>query len=116
MPMCPNCGKRVSITDKRCSRCGTKLDFIPKPKVDRHYLAFALALVGLILSIISFPNNILLIMSVILGIIATVTIRRYARSGAVILVFASIAQLMAGGFSLGLVFYVLAIIAALIRG
>ena len=25
MPYCPECGKKVSITDKRCSKCGTKL-------------------------------------------------------------------------------------------
>ena len=36
MPYCPECGKEVSITDKRCSKCGKKLskelfEDIPKP-------------------------------------------------------------------------------------
>lgn len=73
MPYCPECGKKVSITDKRCSKCGTKLSkelFEDIPKANEfvsqlndntqktknrkyHNIEFALALITVILTALS---------------------------------------------------------------
>ena len=73
MPYCDNCGNRVSITDKRCSKCGNKLDSIPPivepnetilTRIKRffspepyHNIEFILALIGVLLSVLAIPNS-----------------------------------------------------------
>ena len=68
MAYCPECGAKVSITDKRCSKCGTRLPLndIPKPsnavnniipKSDQHNVEFALAFIGFIFSLLSLTFN-----------------------------------------------------------
>ncbi len=77
MPYCPECGKKVSITDKRCSKCGTKLlkeffDDTPKPnefvsklkdntqntnKRKYHNIEFALAIISIILTVIAIAQS-----------------------------------------------------------
>ena len=77
MPYCPECGKKVSITDKRCSKCGTKLskelfEDIPKANEfvsnlndntqklkDRKYhnIEFALAIITVVLTVISLSHS-----------------------------------------------------------
>ena len=77
MPYCPECGKKVSITDKRCSKCGTKLlkeffDDNPKPnefvsklkdntqntnKRKYHNIEFALAIISIILTVIAIAQS-----------------------------------------------------------
>lgn len=79
MPYCPECGKKVSITDKRCSKCGTKLskelfDDIPNPNEfvsqlkentpnikDRKYhnIEFALAIITVVLTVYSISQVLL---------------------------------------------------------
>ena len=74
---CPECGKKVSITDKRCSKCGTKLskelfEDIPNANEfvsnlnnntqkikDRKYhnIEFALAIITVVLTVVSIYNN-----------------------------------------------------------
>lgn len=75
MPYCDQCGNKVSITDKRCSKCGNKLDSLPTPddvsngiegiftKIKRFFstepyrnIEFILALIGFVFILFSLPE------------------------------------------------------------
>ena len=75
MPYCEQCGNEVSVTDKRCSKCGNKLNYIPNSedvskgvdnvytKIKRfispnpyHNIEFILALIGIVFIAISIPQ------------------------------------------------------------
>ncbi len=72
MPYCDQCGNEVSVTDKRCSKCGNKLNYIPNSedlsngidniytKIKRflspnphHNIEFILSLIGILFIVIS---------------------------------------------------------------
>ena len=78
MPYCPECGNEVSITDKRCSKCGTKItpdlfndiptssDFFSNFTVNKPHdpnakaynnIEFILALIAVILAVLSVSNS-----------------------------------------------------------
>lgn len=76
MPYCDNCGKEVSITDKRCSKCGNELNpIVPDGGVDggingiitkikrffspqpHHNIEFILAFIAVLLSVLSLPYS-----------------------------------------------------------
>ena len=75
MPYCEQCGNEVSVTDKRCSKCGNKLNYIPNSEdvsngIDNiftrikrffssnphHNIEFILALIGIVFIVLSIPQ------------------------------------------------------------
>ena len=75
MPYCEQCGNEVSVTDKRCSKCGNKLNYIPNTEdvsngIDNiftrikrffspnphHNIEFILALIGIVFIALSIPQ------------------------------------------------------------
>lgn len=124
MPSCPNCNAKVAFDDKRCRKCGCKLES-PIPKFNWKRVEFILAVIAVFLTLLSFPSgtgffgfSILIHCLVILfGIIGAFTIKKYARSGAVILMFSLIFLFVSNpiGAFLPAVFYILAIILAFVK-
>lgn len=131
MAYCPECGAEVSITDKRCSKCGTRLPAgnIPNPsnvknsiipKSDKNNAEFILALIGFMLSLLSlFTINyyssgffIVFGVTILISLLGAYVIRTHARAGAVILIFAILGTLLSRGFSLGIIFFIAAIVLA----
>ena len=126
MPYCPECGKKVSITDKRCSKCGTKLskelfedipnanEFVSKLNDNKpnlkerkyHNIEFALAIITLVLTVYAISLLNLTYMSsetvsfilllLLIGVIAAIIIRYYAKFGAIILLLVGFILILGG--------------------
>lgn len=126
MPYCPECGNKVSITDKRCSKCGTKLskelfedipkanEFVsnlnvnPQRSKDRKYhnIEFALAIITLVLTVYAISLLNLTYMSsetvsfilllLFIGVIAAIIIRYYAKFGAIVLLLVGFILILGG--------------------
>lgn len=139
---CPECGNEVSITDKRCSKCGTKLDdnidskdFVDKIKgtpkdsnKTHHNIEFGLAIITIVLTVFSvsqslndysFTNTNLLLFVLILifiGIIGTIITRYFAKPGATIVLISCFLLILSGvkNMSLPIIFSVITIIVAFI--
>lgn len=140
MPYCPECGKEVSITDKRCSKCGTKLTDIPEPAVvkgkiegmfgtsdkSHHNIEFAMAIFTIVLMVFSvsqysskysFTNPdvfFLMLFFVIIGILGAILTRYFAKPGALIVLGICIFFMILGlpGIFLAIIFAVLTVIIA----
>ena len=140
MPYCDECGNEVSITDKRCSKCGSELN--PIPKVDfvtkiknflspekYHNIEFILALIAVVLSVLAIPSSfnsysytysdllILILVALFVAVLGAIIIRYHARTGAIIILIAGFALVLFGMQSmfLPLIFYIFAAILAFIR-
>ena len=144
MPYCPECGKKVSITDKRCSKCGTKLskelfEDIPKPNEfvsninntkerKYHNIEFALAIVTIILAVFSICQTLntysmevstdlitITLVLILIGVIAAILTRYYAKVGAVILLIIGIVLILSGLIGiLPIIFFIITVIVAFV--
>lgn len=146
MPYCPECGKKVSITDKRCSKCGTKLskelfedipnanEFVSKLNDNKpnlkerkyHNIEFALAIITLVLTVYAISLLNLTYMSsetvsfilllLLIGVIASIIIRYYAKFGAIILLLVGFILILGGPevMALPMIFYIITAIVAFV--
>ena len=113
MPYCPECGNKISITDKRCSKCGIKLtpdiisdteEFIDninpvKKGSSKKYntIEFILAIIAVVLTVLSLSQAlsgyslmeynvlILVLILVLIGVIAAIITRYHAKIGSILL-------------------------------
>ena len=114
MPYCPECGNKISITDKRCSKCGTKLPSATIPGPDdivkgvkigsnnpegkkRHNIEFVLAIITIVLAVLYISQSMdsyhfanielvyFVLILVFVGVIGAIITRYYAKPGAIIL-------------------------------
>ena len=95
MPYCPECGNKTSITDKRCSKCGTKLMETPTPDPSHHNIEFALAIISIVLwgfaisisindyFFVSSGELLIVVGLLAIGIIGAIGTRYYAKPGAI---------------------------------
>ena len=144
MPYCPECGKKVSITDKRCSKCGTKLskdlfEDIPKPNEfvsnasnikerKYHNIEFALAIITIFISVFSVYYTLntysieissdlisLTLFLILIGVIAAIFTRYYAKPGAVILLIIGILLILTGLIGiLPIIFFIITVVVAFV--
>ena len=141
MPYCDECGNEVSITDKRCSKCGNKLSPVPGPedifaKIKRffspepyHNIEFIIAIIAVIFTVLMIPNSIngfslsssnifiYILIALLVAVIGAIIIRYYAKIGAILILFAAFSLILFGiqGMFFALIFYIIAAILAFIR-
>lgn len=144
MPYCDECGNKVSVTDKRCSKCGKKLDIVgidtdvgePINKIKQflspephHNIEFILALIGVLLSVLSIPDSLnsyaytysdlflFVLIALFVAVIGAILIRYHAKIGAVVILISGFSLVLFGiqGMALALVFFIIAAVLAFVR-
>ena len=117
MPYCPECGNEISITDKRCSKCGYKIMPIDingikediKTNVDRshHNIEFILAIITMVLWVFSVSQSngyslvtsgllSLVLIILVIGVIGAIVTRYYAKPGAITVLICSLVLIIFG--------------------
>ena len=138
MAYCPECGNEVSISDKRCSKCGYKLvpgDFEEikgeiKQKIDRshHNIEFALAIITMVLWVLSISQSLndysytgtgvlgIVILVLAIGIIGAIVTRYYAKPGAITVLIVSFILIIFGinPIVLPLIFSIITVVVAFV--
>lgn len=130
MPYCPECGNKVSITDKRCSKCGQKLTVIEPPGTDKshHNIVFALAIITLVLTIFSISQSIndysfqysglllFVLILILIDLIGAILSRYYAKPGSIIVLIATFMLILFGihGMALAVIFSVITVVVAFV--
>ena len=139
MPYCPECGNKVSITDKRCSKCGEKLalgtigDGIKETNPIKrnsskkyHNIEFALAIITVVFSFFAVTSSyydysfmssrlsLFVLLVILIGVIAAIVTRYHAKVGSIILLLTVFALILFGAqqMILAIVFAVLTAIVA----